>query len=108
MTRLLAAVFLVGWLTGPALAVGLDAEAINNAEFQAPSRSDHWIDPAIVKIQVLLDRALFSPGEIDAKFAENTQKALRTFAATNGLSFDNKLTQDLWRKLTDTSREEAK
>src|SRR5215467_11086741 len=107
MTRLLAAVFLVGWLTGPALAAGLDAEAINNAEFQAPSRSDHGIDPAAVKVQVLLDRALFSPGEIDGKFAENTQKALRAFAEANGLSFESKLTQDVWSKLADTSHDEV-
>src|SRR6185437_4738643 len=107
MARLLAAAFLVWWLAEPAIAASLDAAAINTAEYHARSKSDHGIDPAIVKIQVLLDRDLFSPGEIDGKLAENTQKALTAFAEANGLTFENKLTQELWSKLTDASRDDV-
>ena len=73
MARLFAAALLVWSLAGPALAASLDAAAINNAEYRARPKTDS-IDPAVVKVQVLLDRALFSPGEIDGKLAENTAK----------------------------------
>jgi lipoprotein-anchoring transpeptidase ErfK/SrfK len=107
MVRLLAAACLAWWLAGPALAANVDAAAVNDAEFHARSKSEHGIDPSIVKVQVLLDRALFSPGEIDGKFAENTQKALRAFAEANGLSFEKKMTRDLWEKLTDSSHDDV-
>ena len=86
----------------PALAASLDAAAINNADYRAKPTAEDKIDPAVVKVQVLLDRALFSPGEIDGKLAENTQKALRAFADANGLTFDKTITQQLWDKLTET------
>jgi lipoprotein-anchoring transpeptidase ErfK/SrfK len=107
MARLFAAAFLVWWLAVPAVAAGLDAAAINSGEYRQPSRSNGSIDPAIVKAQVLLDRALFSPGEIDGKLAENTQKALRAFAEANGLTFDKTLTRDLWTRLSDISHDEV-
>ena len=73
MARLFAAAVVLCWLAGPALAAGLDAAAINNAEYRAKPAEDK-IDPAVVKVQILLDRALFSPGEIDGKFAEKPER----------------------------------
>jgi len=104
MARLFAAALLVWSLAGPALAASLDAAAINNAEYRARPKTDSF-DRAVVKVQVLLDRALFSPGEIDGKLAENTQKALRAFAEANGLAFDKTITRELWDKLTESSRD---
>src|SRR5258705_11907872 len=105
MARLFVAAALVCLLSSPAVAANLDATAINNAEFRAKPPAEDKADAGIAKVQVLLDRALFSPGEIDGKLAENTQKALRAFAEANGLTFDKTITQQLWDKLAESSRD---
>jgi lipoprotein-anchoring transpeptidase ErfK/SrfK len=105
MARLFAAAVLLCWLLpGSTLAASLDAAAINNAEFRAKPAEDK-IDATVVKAQIWLDRALFSPGEIDGKLAENTRKALRAFAEAKGLTFQNALTRELWDKLAETGQD---
>ena len=106
MARLLTALVFLCWLVIPAMAGKIDAAAINNAEYRERPAADDRIDPAIVKVQILLDRALFSPGEIDGKFAENTQKSLRAFAEARGLTFQKALTPEVWAKLVETGKDE--
>ena len=55
--------------------------------------------PTVVKIQVLLDRARFSPGEIDGKLGENAQKALKAFAEAKGLASDKVPNPEIWKAL---------
>jgi lipoprotein-anchoring transpeptidase ErfK/SrfK len=103
MSRLFAGLMVLVCLVGPAFA-GLDAAAINDAEFRGKAPTDNKIHPAVVKAQVLLDRASFSPGEIDGKLGENAQKALKAFAEDKGLAIHKQpLTPEVWRALVATS-----
>ncbi|WP_291868639.1 L,D-transpeptidase [Bradyrhizobium sp.] len=99
MTRFIIAILLSGWALLPAAAASVDAAAINGADYPAKRAGDDRIDPAVVKIQVLLDRARFSPGEIDGKLGENAQKALKAFADAKGLAFDKAPSPELWKAL---------
>jgi len=103
MIRLAVATIFLGWLVFPATAAGLDAAAINNAEFRSKPAAEDKTDATVVKAQVLLDRAQFSPGEIDGKLGENAQKALRAFAEAKNLPSDKALTREIWTMLADSS-----
>jgi lipoprotein-anchoring transpeptidase ErfK/SrfK len=102
MGRLFAGLMLLVCFSPPAFA-GLDATAINNAEFKGKLPADDKINPAIVKAQVLLARASFSPGEIDGKLGENAEKALKAFAESKGLAASKQpLTPEVWGALLAT------
>jgi lipoprotein-anchoring transpeptidase ErfK/SrfK len=102
LKRWLAGLVLFVCLAGPAHA-GLDAASINSADWQGKLPPKDKIHPAIVRVQVLLDRAGFSPGEIDGKLGENAIKALRAFAEAKGLAADKPLTPEIWDALVATS-----
>jgi lipoprotein-anchoring transpeptidase ErfK/SrfK len=61
----------------------------------------------IARAQILLDRAKFSPGEIDAKDGENFKKAIRAFAEASGLPANGGLTKELWLKLVQIGSQPA-
>jgi lipoprotein-anchoring transpeptidase ErfK/SrfK len=105
MIRGFIAAVVSGWLMLAAAAAAFDAAAVNNAEYRSKPSTGDKIDPVIVKAQVLLDRARFSPGEIDGKLGENAQKALKAFAEAKGLAADKGLTAELWTLLTGTSQD---
>src|SRR5437762_13798357 len=107
MIRWFVAAIVLGWLVLPVSAASLDAAAINDVEFRAKPLGGDKIDPVVVKAQVLLDRAQFSPGEIDGKLGENAQKALRAFAEAKGLTSDKALTPEIWAMLVGTSQDAA-
>ena len=97
------AAFCAGLLSaGPnAIAQQLTAEAINAAQWEKETRKG--ISPTVVKAQVLLDRAGFSPGVIDGRGGENFQKAIAAFQGRHGLPASGKLDEATWAKLGETS-----
>ena len=92
-------VLLVTLTAGPALSAELNARAIDAAEPSKKALSSEKPTPAGVRLQVLLDRAHFSPGEIDGKFGENAKKALRAYAQAQHLPSSDALTEDVWKAL---------
>lgn len=68
-----------------ALPAQLSAETVNMPNMQGPVTIKAQ-GPAVLRAQVLLDRAHFSPGEIDAAYGSNVQKALMAFQKANGIT----------------------
>jgi peptidoglycan hydrolase-like protein with peptidoglycan-binding domain len=61
------------------------------------------LGPVLLKAQVLLDRAGFSPGAIDARDGENLAKALRVFQQAHELEPTGKLGAQLGDRLVHPS-----
>jgi len=86
-----------------AIAQDLTVEAINKAELPARPSGKDGPSPTIIKAQVLLDRARFSPGVIDGHMGDNVRKAIAAFQRANDLKDSGELDEETWRKLVETS-----
>ena len=77
------------------------AQAINQASFAPPrgKGAPHY-DATLLKLEVLLDRAGFSPGAIDGKQGTNLQRALAAYAGAHGLASGGTLDPALWSQIT--------
>ncbi|SFU33681.1 Lipoprotein-anchoring transpeptidase ErfK/SrfK [Methylobacterium sp. 174MFSha1.1] len=129
--RLGVALLVVG-LSGAAGAAEnpLTAEAINQAQFGAGTpdgqekgkgtgkketksskAAETRADPLTIRVQVLLDRAGFSPGAIDGRDGDNLRGALAGFAKAKGLTKDPAAAKELdgpvWQALSGTSQDPA-
>ena len=91
--------FFIALAATPAASAELTPAVVNSAEPSGKSLSAEKPSPLGVRLQVLLGRAHFSPGEIDGKFGENAKKALRAYAEAQQLPGTSDLTGELWKKL---------
>jgi lipoprotein-anchoring transpeptidase ErfK/SrfK len=103
MARWFLGFVLIAVVQFPALGAELTPDKINSANFTGKLPSGDSLSPLAVKLQVLLDRARFSPGEIDGRFGDNVEKALQAFAEANSLAAGKILTPEIWSRLQQAS-----
>ncbi|WP_082933852.1 L,D-transpeptidase [Rhizobium sp. WYCCWR10014] len=101
-TALPMSLLALAFSVGGAAARELRPEEINTASIASigtdkPAPGDP--DPAIVRLQVLLDRAGSSPGVIDGLSGENVDKAVAGFEAMNNLPVDGRLDPEVASRL---------
>ena len=86
-------------------AVALDAQSINGAQWSKQPDTKGGMTPLVIKAQILLDRAHFSPGEIDGKSGENFKKAVIAFSAEQAVGTRQELSEEVWKKLISLSED---
>lgn len=75
-----------------------DPNAINTAQLVEPVGPDS-AGSAVVRAEVLLDRAHFSPGQIDGRYNENVKNAIAAYQSAHGLNADGIVQPDTWAAL---------
>jgi len=106
MFRRFAAVFAAVFVAaGPPVSADAGPVAAASIANAAPNGADDKDPSLIAKAEILLDRAHFSPGEIDGTDGDNFRGAIRAFKAAKGLAVTGKLDAGAWSALT--SRDSA-
>ncbi len=99
---LVSAICLSAFCPSPASAAeALDAGTVNQAQLAPKSKTGTASPAVMLRAQVLLDRADFSPGAIDGKSGENARQAIAAFQKAHGLRADGKLDQATFAKLAE-------
>jgi lipoprotein-anchoring transpeptidase ErfK/SrfK len=75
------------------------AQGIDRATFSSASVDTEPGRQMMIRAQVLLDRARFSPGVIDGQYGENVRQAIAAFETASGLPVDGQLDAQVFERL---------
>ena len=94
----LVALYLPATLLAAEASTALTAETVNESSIDAlvgvnANRA------AVLRAQILLDRAHFSPGEIDASYGGNMRKAISAYQASHALAVNGTVDTATWAAL---------
>ena len=101
MVRKLAALGVVTFtaIASPSV-LAFDPASVNEAKYDEKADKAKGLDGVVLKLQIMLDRANFSPGIIDGHLGDNTVYALREYEKQVGLPSDGHLDQKVWNALS--------
>ena len=80
------------------------ADPIQQALWQADTQTPEGRRNALIRAEVLLARAHFSPGVIDGQDGGNLKNAIAAFETAHGLAADGVMSQDVWDALAADDR----
>ncbi|HYW08839.1 MAG TPA: L,D-transpeptidase family protein [Longimicrobium sp.] len=80
----------------------ISADLVNNAPAALPLGGDMG-GPTALRVQILLDRAFFSPGMMDGRWGKNTAKAVYFFQRREGLRTTGRVDSATYNKLAEAA-----
>lgn len=83
----------------PVASPPISVQAVNSAAFAPPPTDANVQSATLLRAQVLLDRAGFSPGVVDARYGENVRQALAAFQEISRLPANGQLDAQTWKAL---------